>query len=201
MANDDFNMNDDLGDFEDNFNFTPQNLDSNTFKQRNDPSDLLYRYKLQLMNAFVVEVETEDEDGRKKKTKKVRQRKGTVPKANKEGIEDIISYIETFINSHIVQSNLPSMNDYNDRMMCISQDITKHFIEFADKWGLSISDVDLLIRKTVNLVDLFLTRALFNEERKGYGEAFKETTHKEIRNEDKPNLLQKFGSMLSGGKR
>ena len=85
-------------------------------------------------------------------------------------------------------------------MLFISQDINTHFLAHRKKWGVTIDEIDVLIRTTVSLVDLFLRRALFNEERKGYGEQYRETTHKEFKQEERPNPLQKFGNFLSGGK-
>ena len=193
MANE---FTDDMSDFEESNSFSP-NIDSNTFKQRNDPEELLLRYKLQLMNAYKTIVETKDLDtGEIKKTIKIKQKKNTKPKANKQGIEDIISYVEKYINSHTVQGNMINMDEFRAFMKATALDITKHFLENRDNWNITVTDTDVLISTTVNLIHVFISRAIENEERKGYGESYKETTSREVKDQEKPNLFQKMGSFL-----
>jgi len=193
---DDFNDDEDFSDFEESNSFTAQSLDGNTFAQRNDPQELLFRYKLQLMNAYRFQVTTVDKNNHNtpKKEWKIKRKHKTKPKANSQGIEDIISYLEKLINNHTVQGNIIDMRQFNDNMRFISQDITKHFIENRVNWEITISDVDVMIANTINLVYLFLTRLLFNEERKGYGESYKETTSRKIEEQEKPNMLQRLGT-------
>jgi hypothetical protein len=190
-----------FADFEESSQFTPQQLDNSTFKQRNDPSEILNRYKLQLMNAYQVkETVRNEETGEIKDIIKIRFKKGTKPKANKQGIEDIISYLDKLINNHTVQGNITDMAQFNNKMLAIAQDITKHFMENKVTWNITLSDVEVMISNTINLVDLFLTRTLFNEERKGYGESFKDTTTREVKEQEKPNIFQRVGGFLSGKK-
>lgn len=196
----------DFNDYDDNYNefsnsFTPQNLDHSTFKQRNDPAPIIQRYRLQLMNAYTIEENiTDKETGEVKTVTKIRFIKGTNPKANKQGIEDIISYLEKIINSHTVQGNIINMTEYNHKMISISQDITKHFIENRVNWGITLSDCDVMISNFINLIDLILTRPLENEERKGYGETYKDTTTREVRAQDKPNIFQRVGTWFGGNR-
>jgi len=179
--------------------FTPQPIDNNTFKQRNDPDKLLERLKLRLMNAYLIK-EIKQVNGVDKEVEVLKFKKSTKPKANKQGIEEIISYMEKFINSHTVQGNINDLTEYRNRMQYISNDITMHFLAKRSDWGVSINDVDELISTTINLIDLFLTRTLFNEERKSYGESYKETTNREVKPEIRPSILQRVGGFLSGQK-
>ncbi len=192
-------------DYDSDFSqFTPQQMDGSTFKQRNDPQELLYRFKLKLMNAYEVVKEVEDKDTGKITKKKIIKKKrdgkgGYLPsRVNKQGVEDIMSYVETLINGHIVQGHIESMNEFRNKMRFISNDVACHYISKRGDWEASIKDIDILISNTTNLFDLFLTRTLFNEERKGYGESYKEETRRDIKPEVKQNVFQKVGGFLQG---
>lgn len=182
----------------------PSSMDSGTFKARNDPEPLLHRLKLKLLNAYEVTKEVEDkETGSVKKITVIKSKKGNdgkplPPRVNKQGVEDILSYVETIINGHIVQGHIESMNDYRNKMRFIGDDVICHFIAKRRDWDCSLNDCDILISNVINLFDLFLTRTLFNKEREGYSEGFRETTHTERRPEIKPNMLQKIGGFLDG---
>lgn len=189
----------DFGGASDMLSFNPQPMQRDTFKQRNDPQELLHRFKLQLMNAYEQEIETTDEQTGIKKVKKViKQKDGTQPICNKQGVEEIISYVEKFINSHSVQGNIDDLNEYRNRMRYISNDIVALFVAKRDDWEMNLEDCDTLISGTINLIDMFFTRALYNEERKGYGESYKETTHNDNRPIEKQSLMQKLGSFFVG---
>ena len=196
----------DLGDFEENFStssFNPQKFDDpSTFKIRNDPQELLERFKLQLLNAYKVQVRERDEVTGKLVTKtKLKQIKGTKPNANKQGVSDIFAYWEKFVNGHLVQANFLDHNDLKATMLTLSNDVTVDFIAMRKTWGISYSYAALLIRNTIHLFYIFLTRGVGNEERKGYGEAYKETTERKLQNEHKPNPFTKVASYIMGGQK
>jgi len=189
-------------EFEDSSSFTPQSLEGDNFKQRNDPEKLLYRFRLDLLNAYEQTSKVMDEaSGEYKTTTKVKRKHATNPKCNSQGVADIISYMEKFINSHTVQGNIPSESEFKSKMRFISMDLTLHFIANRKNWGISLDDTDILISNATNLIELFLSRTLFNEERKGYGESYKETTTKNITAAEKTNSLQKVANFLTGGNR
>jgi len=202
---DDFGLQDEFNSnsYETSLSSYPQSdlQSSGTFKLRTDPTDLLEAYRLQLMNAYKKEVEVKQEDGTTKRIIKIRFKKNTKPRANKQGVEDIISYVQKFINNHTVQGNIKDMNEFRNFMREASNSITMHFHTKRAEWGILKSDIDTIICNAIDLVHLFLTRALENEERKLYGETYKENTSREIRPENKPNLLQKLGGFLTGGRR
>lgn len=201
MSKKDEDLLDDDFDFDNNsnessFDFEPQKMDSTTFKQRNDPQELLERYRLQLMNAYKVKEVIKDDEGKEKEIYKIKLKKNTKPKANKQGVEDIISYVEKFINNHTVQGNINSMEEFRNFMRYVSNDLTTHFMAMRKDWEIPINEIDTVIASAINLIELFLTRTLFNEERKSYGESYKETTNTEIRPKDKLNMIQKIGSFM-----
>lgn len=189
---------DDLGEFEESRSYTPQPMDASTFKQRNDPKELLERIRLDIMNAYVEDVEeTDPESGIKRTVRKFKKRKGAEPKANKQGVSDIMSYCERLINSHTVQANIKDLTEYRNRMRHISSDIIMHFLAHREEWGVKMNDSDELVATLVNLFDLFLTRGLDDKERTHYGEGFVERTHRDIRPQAKSNIFQRAGDAIS----
>jgi len=191
---------DSFDDLIDSHSYSPNINSENQFKIRNDPKDLLERYKLSLMNAVIVEtVVIDPETGKETKRKKVKFIKGTKPICNKQGQQGIITYLERFINNHTVQGNIPSMEDFNNYMRYVSTDLICHYISNRKDWGMSIRNIDKVISTSIHEIHIFLTRTLFNEERKLYGESFKETTSVEKRPENKASVWQKMGSFLGGG--
>lgn len=190
-------LSDDMGEYEESRSHNPQQMDSSTFKQRNDPKELLERIRLDIMNAYIEEVEETGPDGIKRRVRKFKKRKDTQPKANKQGVSDIMSYMERLINSHTVQSNIMGLSEYRNRMRHISSDIILHFTAHREEWAVSMNDLDELIGTIVNLVDLFLTRGLDDKERTHYGEGFVERTHRDIRAQNKPNIFQRAGDAIS----
>lgn len=173
--------------------------DGNTFKLRTDPSKLLEDYRLQLMNAYRKEEELKQRDGSTKKVIRIKFKKNTKPRANKQGVEDIISYVQKYVNNHTVQGNIFDMIDFRNYMREVANSITMHFHTKREEWGISIKDIDMIINNAIDLIHLFVTRTLGNEERKLYGETYKENTSREFRPEIKPNIFQKIGGFLAGG--
>lgn len=195
---------DDFQEFEDDFSsqynsFTPQNLnDGSTFKTRNDPAELLERFKLQLLNAYKVVIREKDETGKTITKIKLKRIKGTEPIANKQGVSDIFAYWEKFLNGHLVQTNFESMEDLNHIFHPIADTIVKDFLAMRKEWGVSHPQIDLLISNTKYVFYIFLRRGLRNEERRGYGEVYKETTERKTGYQEKENVFQKVGSYMLG---
>ena len=178
-------MNQDIEQFDDDFfgeervvTREPPKFDDSTFDRRNDPSPLLHQFKLNLLNAYEQEETRRTPDGDVFTVKVIKPIPKTKPKANKQGIEELMRYMRSIINRHLVQANISDNNEFNRRMEAISKDCTIHFVNNRRSWGITHADTDILISNAVNMFDLFLTRALYNKEREGYSEGFKEVTSK-----------------------
>jgi len=176
----------------------PPKLDDNTFDKRNDPSRLLHDFKLDLLNAYE-EQEVREKDGETFTVIKIKPIKGTRPKANKQGIQEIMRYLKSIINRHIVQANITSNNEFNKKMQYIAKDCTIHFISKRKDWDIDHADCDILISNAVNMFDLFLTRTIENKEREGYTEGFKEITSKgHYEDKKKGTGIQQVANWFSG---
>ena len=61
------------------------------------------------------------------------------------------------------------------------------------EWDIKLNDVNHLITSVTTMIYYFLTRTIGNEERRGYGEQFKEQTTREYRNTaTKPNMFSRL---------
>lgn len=192
--------------FDDSFNdsesfksWSPTHLDGDTFRQRNDPTPLLEAFKLKLMNAYEEIEEEKDSYGGTRKIKKIKFKKNTQPLCNKQGVEEIMRYIESTINRHSVQGYIIDVSNFNHNMQFIADDIVTHFIGKRRDWGMSVSDCDVIISNTTNMCALFLSRLIGDKERIHYGDSFQERTTVEKKAQTKGNIFQQLGGFLSGG--
>lgn len=189
----------DLDSYETMVSRQPRSDDYNTFVQRNDPKPIIDRLKLRLMNAYEEEIEVIDEKtGKAHKKIKLHFIPKTKPLANKQGIQQILSYVENYVNNHCVQAHIIDKVDYNAKMNAYADDITLHFIANREKWGIFIGDCDILISTTIGQLELFLSRALYNKEREGYTDGYKEVVDRKIQPMQKPSMVQRAGSFLTG---
>lgn len=166
-----------------------------------NPEKLLHRFRLQLMNAYEVEERVKDDNGIFIMVKKIKFRKNTRPTCNKQGVAEIINYLEKFINNHVVLGNISNEDSFNDLMRSISLDIVGYFISKRRDWEMSLSDIDGLISSSVNVVHLFITRLLFDKQRIHIGEGFKEFTHNNPSNERDKGFFEKVAGFFSGSKK
>ena len=87
--------------------------------------------------------------------------------ANEIGIQRIMAFFETVVNSQVVQGNLDE-NQYGWFMMRIRQDLTKHLFINLYNYDIKDSEYGLIIDMVANSIELFISRTKNNEERKGY---------------------------------
>src|SRR6056297_2983766 len=164
---------------ENNFSFDndwkPQDMNYDTFKLRNDPSNLLKEIKFYLMQ--VEEIEDKNNPSKKVLTRKKDPFSKTIirPIVNQQGVEDIMTVLTTIINNHNVMGNTSNESFHIKRLNFISNDFTVLFWSKRVKWDLSRDNVNPLIQFISHQIDIFLSRTISDAERKHYGESFKET--------------------------
>jgi len=190
---DDFN-NDEISN-----TYNPLSNDSNTLKQRTDTSDLFLEFKLQLMGAYkIVESKTDPSTGEEIKITKIKRKKNVRVPVNKQGVEDIVGYINRLVNNHTVMGNLHNNIDFNTLMRSISMNVVQDFISKRVSWQASVEDIKWIMSNSVHLIHLFLTRTIDHGEAKSIGESFKETRHSDVKPQIKDNPLQKLAGFLGG---
>lgn len=203
MASDEYSNTvfDDFNDDEITNTFNPLSNDSGTLKQRTDTSDLFLEFKLQLMGAYkVTETYIDPQTNEQRKIVKIKKKKNVETPVNKQGVEDVVGYINRLVNNHTVMGNIQNSNDFNDIMRSISMHTVQDFIAKRVEWEASVQDVKWIITNTNHLIHLFLTRAIDHGEAKSIGETTSETTHRDVKPPIKENPLQKIAAFIGGNK-
>ena len=151
----------------------PQNEGYDTFSLRTNPEELLTKFELQLRNKYL----------KKHKDGKVTQEQitGTQPLCSEEGIQEILFMLKGIVNNHTVQGNQTNITEHRLRMREIADSVTIFFYAHSRGWGLEDIRINSLIDNIYFLMDLFLSRTIENKERELYGETFKETTNRDLK--------------------
>jgi len=170
--------------------YKPQNEGYDVFNLRTNTDQLLEDFELKLRNK----IKRKNKDGHII----IEQIKGTAPLCNEQGIQGIMGELKNLINNHIVQWNAPSMNDLLRERLNIGENIITSFWINRKVWQLSYNDTYRVVNMATNLINLFLTRGLNNQERVLYGETYKENISRTVGNEPKKNNVLKDMSRFFG---
>jgi len=87
------------------------------------------------------------------------------PKANDLGIQEVMSDLNTFINSQVVHGNLDS-NHYETFMEDLHKQIAIKYVKNSYKYNIDVEDLDSIINRVVWLAELFISRTINDGERK-----------------------------------
>lgn len=109
------------------------------------------------------------------------QYKTGIAKANKKGIQGILSFVTSVINSQTVQGNT-DREEYEDRIQEINEGLISMILINAPEWGILDEDVEGITDFIMNLIMFFLSRTIDNKERESYAATLK---HFEIGGEAK----------------
>jgi len=142
---------------------------------RNDSSVLQIRlnadYVLNNFKIFLTgEVQTVvyDKDG----NPKIQTEQLAEAKANKEGIQFLLSYAQTVINAQVVQGNF-SFDQYENYISEIHDGLIVNLMNNLHKWGVSEDNYESIIDEFMNLVQPFISRLINNKERESYAATLK----------------------------
>lgn len=89
------------------------------------------------------------------------------PMVNDEGVQRIMSYIESVINSQVVQGNL-KLDQYEWFMQRTRKELAKHIFVNMYRWGIREQEFPLIVDMLCSMIELFVSRLINNEERKSY---------------------------------
>lgn len=162
----------------------PQDMNYETFNLRNNPERLLDDLQLLLLRAHR-KAEKDKDTGMPTGEYKIQRIPGTTPIVNKQGVKDILTFVQMHVNNHTVQAYIPEYSGLNVVMRFISDEMTLNFWSKRHKWDLAVDDVNPLIQRLSNLIFLFLSRTVGDKERMHYSESYKEETRREVRPEAK----------------
>jgi len=165
---------------EESFNMTTsKDMHSYTALQiRLETNQLLENVELFLRGAKIV-IEQE-EDG----TLKQRRVNIGTSKANDEGIQAILNYVQQIVNPQVVQGNFPcDRHGHSDMYESYIQECQVNMATFLMEnlynWEILESDYNVIIDGIMMLVQPYMSRLIGNEERKSYIDTIqhKESTH------------------------
>jgi len=89
--------------------------------------------------------------------------------------------LKSIVNNHTVQGNQTNIIEHRLRMREIADSITIFFYTHSRGWDLEDLRINSLVDDIYFLMDLFLSRTIENKERELYGETFKETTNRDLK--------------------
>jgi len=145
----------------------------NLLQLRLDPENLLN--KIQMFLKAEIEVVDQDAEGN------IRRKVIPVgmPKANEKGIASVLNWIQMTINPQVVQGNFPA--DHHGKSEMYEKYIEEFQLDLGDMiyvnmydYGINENEAQSIIDAIMNLVKPFMTRLINNEERKSYGDTFRE---------------------------
>lgn len=93
-------------------------------------------------------------------------------KANEIGIQSIMSELSMMINSQTVQGNI-ELDMYNQFIKELHIDFATNVVNNCYNWEIDDDDLDLVIDAFIHHIQLFISRAVDNEERLSYGQSMK----------------------------
>jgi len=87
--------------------------------------------------------------------------------ANEEGIQNLLNFVVSTVNSHTVQGNTDKDELYNI-MYSINLHLAKQLMLNGSKWGIDNKHREMILEQFVTMMRLFLSRTIDNLERKSY---------------------------------
>lgn len=102
----------------------------------------------------------------------IERKKIAESKANEEGIQTILNFIENIVNPQAVQGNFTD-EQYEKFIAEIHQDLIENIMNNLYNWGINEDNYEPMIDNFMVLLIPFLSRLVDNEERKSYAQTIK----------------------------
>ena len=155
-----------------NANYSRPGIDANIIQIRLDTQKLLEKIELFLKGSR--EVYSKDETGQII----VQHLKVGEPKANDEGIQSLLNWLNGTINAQVVQGNFPSTSSgdspaYNRYIKEYHIELTELLILNIYNWGIKEGEINGIISFIMLLVQPFFSRLIGNKERESYSESLR----------------------------
>ena len=90
------------------------------------------------------------------------------PKANPNGIHNLMAWISMTVNSQTVQGNLENHEALGNYISFYRMDLAEFIMNNLENWEIVEEDFEGIVDLIVNNVKLFLSRLVFNKERESY---------------------------------
>jgi asparagine synthetase A len=153
------------GYYSDNSNFNNYNV----LKIRLDTEPILRNIELYLKGERLIE--TINESGQYQ----IQVIKETNPKANIKGVNSLMSWVRTTLNTQSVQGNIETFVDLGNLLHDLRIDITIDLMVNIYDWEVSDDEAEGIIDMIMNSFKLFLSRLVKNKERESYAQTIQHT--------------------------
>lgn len=120
-------------------------------------------------------------DEQKETFKEIEQARGTAL-ANDEGIQNLLNFVVSTINSHTVQGNTDK-NELYEILYSTYLHLAKMLMLNSGKWGIDNKNREHILETLMLMIRLFLSRTIGNEERKSYQPLIQKDTTQVIEKE------------------
>lgn len=141
---------------------------ANALHLRLNTDPLIYQFKIYLLGKDIITTE----NPKSGQIEDVIVWEGK-PVVNQLGFQRIMQFMNLVINPQTVQGNFTTEDAYTDFLCRCRMDLATDLIVNKKRYALDSKDYPGLMSSIMRLIEIFMTRQIFNEERKGYGQNLK----------------------------
>lgn len=113
------------------------------------------------------------------------------PKANTNGVFNIMSFLQGVMSTSTVQGNIEDWNEYRNTIAYIRDDLSQAIMTNRINWGVKIYDFESLIDFIMVHIKMYLSRTVKNKERESYANTITHTESNTALQRDKPRWKMK----------
>lgn len=178
---------------ETNNSYTQDNSDyvnATIMQLRLDSKEVLDRLRLFLEGVrYSIEVDAEGNQVNKRE-------QFTAPKCNKEGVNSLMSFLETKVNPQVVQGFFASDRNgysiqYVDYICDVHESILQTIMMNMAAWEIKDEDMGLIIDTFMQMIEPFMTRLIGDGERNSYAQTMKVNENNTVKESGGFNLFSK----------
>lgn len=120
------------------------------------------------------------------------QRPKGEPLANKIGVQRIMSYLESVINSQVVQGNF-ALDRYEWFMERTRKELARHLFVNMYSYGITQEEYPLIVDMICSMIELFVSRVINDLERKSYAGWMIHHENTQAHGQEKKGLWSRLG--------
>lgn len=167
-------------------------ISTSIMQLRLDSKEVLERLRFFLEGTRIV---TDVDDEGQQIYKKIQV---TEPKANSEGVNSLMSFLETKINPQVVQGFFPSdakgnSQAYDNYLADVHESLLDIVITNCEDWDMRDEDLSLIIDTFMQMIEPFMSRLIGDGERKSYSQTMKVSENSTVKENGGFNLFSKRG--------
>ena len=141
--------------------------EASVIEKRLNTSEVLEKIQIYI-SGQVTFFENDEATG---KLKKVVKQLGK-QKCNSEGMQSILGFVTSVVNSQAVQGNY-DIDQYKSHCFYMRNELTKMIVINLYSWDVRTQDAESIIDFIMNLIEPFLSRLVDNKERESYASSLR----------------------------